>query len=640
MRALLRRLQLPDTFLEQAGEVWFEHSSESLFVIAVEPDRFVIELLNPAHERRTGLRNVDVSGRTPHECLPLAVADAVTDHYRRCVEAGQPIRYDETLDLPAGVIHYQTVLTPIKDDSGRIYRILGSARDVTLEHEAMRREEETRSLMQQMVEASPDILYVYDLIEHRNVFITGRVREILGWSRDEIAAMDGEVLATLIHPEDIPAVGAHLARLKRLSDEAIAEVEYRMRWPDGRYIWLHSREKVFQRGGDGLVTRVFGSAIGIQPYKDAEAKLSSATGLLQATLDSLTAQIAILDAAGRILAVNQAWCQFAEHNIMIWPDDPVGADYIEIFRAGAEGDAAALTEGLTAVLAGTRSDFRMPYICGSRRFLLRANRFEHEAAVHAVVAHEDVTELSSVRRELDATAERLLGLQEEERRRIGAELHDSTNQHLAAAGLGLAQVQQLVPNNSNLAAVLERTAASLTEAQREIRAFSYLLFPPSLDRDGLASILRHFIQGFARRAGLKLVCTVDDAANCAAPPVQRAILRIVQEALTNIHRHARATRVSVTIQVDGPNLKLRISDNGVGLPVTKDDALPELGVGIPSMRSRVRQFGGYMSLTGSRRGTTVQASIPLRPSAWEGGVINSPEGNLSVSTNDAVAPSR
>ncbi|WP_262299766.1 PAS domain-containing protein [Microvirga sesbaniae] len=642
MRALLRRLQLPDTLLEQTGEVWFENSSDSLFIIAVEPDRFVIEFLNPAHERRTGLRNADVSGRTPHECLPPAVADSVTEHYRSCVEAGHPIRYEEDLDLPAGVIHYQTLLTPVRDDTGRIYRILGSARDVTLEYEALRREEDTRSLMQQMIEASPDILYVYDLIEHRNVFITGRVRDILGWSRDEIAAMDGEVLGRLIHPEDLAAVVDHLARLKFLADEAIAEVEYRMRRPDGRYVWLHSREKVFRRGTDGLVTRVFGSAIGIQPYKDAEAKLSSATGLLQATLDSLTAQIAILDASGRILAVNQAWRQFAERSSLIWPGNPVGADYVEFFHAGADGEAnaAAVAEGIQALLAGSRSDFQVPYLWGGRRFLLRANRFEHEGAVHAVVAHEDVTELASVRRELDATAERLLRSQEEERRRIGAELHDSTTQHLAAAGLALAQVQQLMPDDPALAAAVERGMASLTEAQREIRAFSYLLFPPSLDRDGLASTLRHFIQGFARRAGLNLVCKVDDAADGAAPPAQRAILRVVQEALTNVHRHARATRVAMTIQVDGPNLMLRITDNGIGLLATTDDAVPELGVGIRSMRSRVRQLGGDVSLTGSRQGTTVLASIPLHPATGEDGAIHSPEDNLRIFAEDALTPSR
>jgi signal transduction histidine kinase len=198
----------------------------------------------------------------------------------------------------------------------------------------------------------------------------------------------------------------------------------------------------------------------------------------------------------------------------------------------------------------------------------------------------------------------------------------------------------LVPDNPDLAAVLERTAVSLAEAQREIRAFSYLLFPPSLDRDGLASTVRHFVQGFARRAGLNLVCKVDDAADGADPPVQRAILRIVQEALTNVHRHARATRVSVTIQADGPNLKLRITDNGVGLPMTKDDALPELGVGIPSMLSRVRQLGGDVSLRGNRRGTTVLASIPLHPTTGEGGAIYSLEGSLKVSADDTVAPSR
>jgi signal transduction histidine kinase len=386
-----------------------------------------------------------------------------------------------------------------------------------------------------------------------------------------------------------------------------------MRRPDGRYVWLHSREKVFQRGAEGLVTRVFGSAICIQPYKDAEAELSSAKGLLQATLDSLTAQIAILDASGRILAVNQAWRQFVGHDILTGPDSPVGADYVELFRAGAEADAAAVTEGITSLLAGTQSDLQMPYVYKSSRFLLRANRFEHEGAVHAVVAHEDITELTSVHRELDATAERLLSLQEEERRRIGAELHDSTTQHLAAAGLGLSQIQLLMPDDPALTAVVQRTTASLVEAQREIRAFSYLLFPPSLDRDGLASTLRHFVQGFARRTGLTLACKIDDAADRAAAPVQRAILRVVQETLTNVYRHAWATRVSVRIQVDGPSLKLRITDNGRGLPAAKDDDIPELGVGVPGMRSRVRQLGGDLSLASSRRGTTVQASIPLHP---------------------------
>jgi PAS domain S-box-containing protein len=334
MTAPLRRLQFPDTLLKQAGEVWFEHSDESLFIVAVDPDRFVFELLNPAHERRTGLRTSDVSGRTPHECLPPAVADGVTERYRSCVEAGTAIRYYETLDLPAGVKHWQTVLTPVRDDSGRIYRILGSARDVTVEQEALKREEETRRLMQQMIEASPDILYVYDLVAHRNSFITGRVREILGWSREEIAAMDAKILGTLIHPEDGPAVRDHVARLRSLSDEAIAEVEYRMRRPDGTYVWLRSREKVFQRGADGFVTRVFGAASYIQPYKEAQAGLISATGLLHATLDSLTAQIAILDASGRIIAVNQAWRQFGERNVLTWPTDPIGADYGEVFRAG------------------------------------------------------------------------------------------------------------------------------------------------------------------------------------------------------------------------------------------------------------------------------------------------------------------
>ncbi len=135
-------------------------------------------------------------------------------------------------------------------------------------------------------------------------------------------------------------------------------------------------------------------------------------------------------------------------------------------------------------------------------------------------------------------------------------------------------------------------------------------------------------------------CNIDDAVDRAAPPVQRAVLRVVQEALTNVHRHAHATRVYVTVQVDGQNLKLRIVDDGQGLPMIKDDILPELGVGIPGIRSRIQQFGGDVSLTSSRRGTMVRASIPLHPTIAKDGAISFPEDNLRVSANDTAGPSR
>jgi PAS domain S-box-containing protein len=716
-----------------AHRVWFEHSDESLFIVGVRPDgEFVIEALNPAHERRTGLRNGDLAGRALREVLPPPVAEAISANYRRCVEAGTTIRYDETLELPAGVRHWKTVLTPIRDGSGRISRILGSARDVTEERKAQELAESTRVLLQQVVEASPDILYVFDLHESRNAFAGGRFEDLLGYSLAQATAMGQEALLALVHPDDRAGVDELLMRRPRLRDGEVVTAQYRMRRPDGTYIWLKSREKVFARGPDGAVTQVFGAATSIQDQKNAEEALKASNdrlastlssigdcyftidrdyritgvneaclewmsrdrsdviglyywdlcqpwndcgaatkkamderrtvhgelrsafrpdrwldfrvypsdqgvtvffrditdamearrevertkGLLQRTLDALSAHVAILDGAGRIVAVNRAWHHFAKQRGYATSGHGVGTNYLEACRSAGpdEPEAAAVADGIDGLLAGSASEYGLRYLCGDRWFLLRAARFENEGAVHVVAAHEDVTELTTAKNDLDETVEQLLDLQEAERQRIGAELHDSTAQHLAAAGLGLAHVRLLDTNNPKLDAALSGVRASLDEAQREIRTFTYLLYPPNLDRDGLSLTLRDFILGFSRRTGLPAKMRIDRSIDAAAVPVRRSVLRVVQEALANVHRHAQATRISIEIRADRDRLRLRIADDGIGLPaLPTGNGRPKLGVGIPGMQARVQQFGGQLSVMSDTQGTTVRATLPLVP---------------------------
>ncbi len=101
---------------------------------------FVFEGVNPAHERISGLRSDAIRGKTPHQCLPAGVADAITANYRRCVEAGTTIDYEEELVLPGGTRRWHTILAPVRDGrSGRIWLILGSARDITRERQVNER---------------------------------------------------------------------------------------------------------------------------------------------------------------------------------------------------------------------------------------------------------------------------------------------------------------------------------------------------------------------------------------------------------------------------------------------------------------------------------------------------------------------
>jgi two-component system, NarL family, sensor kinase len=217
-------------------------------------------------------------------------------------------------------------------------------------------------------------------------------------------------------------------------------------------------------------------------------------------------------------------------------------------------------------------------------------------------ANNQVSELSG----------QLLALQEEERQRIARELHDSTAQHLVAANLGLSSLEGTVvatPASRSAFAEIERL---LAEALRELRIFTYLLHPPNLENDGLQTTLRDFAEGFAGRTGLVARIQIPEEVDDLPSELQRAILRVVQEALTNVHRHASASHVSVDARIMSGHLTVRIRDNGHGMaaPLRLDGPI-RFGVGIAGMRARLEQFGGGLRIRTSRGGTVVVARVPV-----------------------------
>ena len=152
----------------------------------------------------------------------------------------------------------------------------------------------------------------------------------------------------------------------------------------------------------------------------------------------------------------------------------------------------------------------------------------------------------------------------------------------------------------------------LTEALRELRIFTYLLHPPNLAKDGLQATLRDFAEGFAGRTGLVARIRIPEEVDDLPPDLQRAILRVVQEALTNVHRHADASHVSVNARIMSGRLVVRIRDNGHGMVGSaRPDGPIRLGVGVAGMRARLEQFGGNLRIRTGRGGTSVVAMVPV-----------------------------
>ena len=226
----------------------------------------------------------------------------------------------------------------------------------------------------------------------------------------------------------------------------------------------------------------------------------------------------------------------------------------------------------------------------------------------------DITQRVMAQHEVEQLAERLLTLQEEERRSIAEELHDSTAQHLVAANLNLAALKARGSLSAESLGLIEEIQSAVREATSEIRTFTYLLRPPQLEEEGLCTVSRQYILGFSRRTGLQATIRLNPLADELPPSDRRALLRIIQESLANVHRHAAATQVSVNLRCIGGGVHLVVRDNGGGISPANglSGEHAPLGVGMPGMAMRVRQLGGKFEVSSGLWGTTIHASIPFR----------------------------
>lgn len=230
------------------------------------------------------------------------------------------------------------------------------------------------------------------------------------------------------------------------------------------------------------------------------------------------------------------------------------------------------------------------------------------------VAH-DITEQVRAEEELRQLSSRLLKLQDQERRRIARDLHDSVSQKLLTINLNLAQFAKAEEvRNKRARQILADTRRTVRDLSREIRSLSYLLHPPLLDELGLASAIEEYAKGFSQRSGIDLEFEMPSAVGRMPREAEMALFRIVQESLGNIQRHSGSSRGRIWLGRAGEDVVLEVADEGRGMAVDKlgeaETGLGTLGVGILGMRERMRQLGGRLEILSGDRGTTVRAVLP------------------------------
>ena len=285
---------------------------------------------------------------------------------------------------------------------------------------------------------------------------------------------------------------------------------------------------------------------------------------------------------------------------------------------GLEGGADAyLAEPISGdeLLATVGALLRMKQ--AEKEARLRSEEAE-KARLDLMKAHEELemrvkqrtAELATKTAEIRELTGRLLKSQDDERRRIARELHDSTGQMLAAMKINLDMVNSKTSGmDDETKSLVTETIAITDEMNRQLRTMSYLLHPPLLDESGLRSALQWYVDGFAQRSGIEVKLEISPDITRLASDLELAIFRIVQESLTNIHRHSQSATATIRIAPVAHNLELEILDSGKWAHSDSKRFVP--GVGIMGRQERMRLMGGTFDLIPAPTGTTIRAIVPL-----------------------------
>jgi PAS domain S-box-containing protein len=449
----------------------------------------------------------------------------------------------------------------------------------------------------------------------RCTFVNERWSELSGYSA-QMAMSNGWELP--VHPDDVRALSKEWRRCQ--ADHLPFRMEHRYLHPNGRVVWVLS-EVVREVDGRGRTLGYTGMVTEVTELRQMREELQRSHNELSIRMRD---RVAELQRMGRIVETidDAVFSQDMNGNVLSWNH---GAEKIFGYTA------AELMGQRTLVLA--RED-RKQHAVNFENRVRSGEEIHHFETVMITKAGapieveisgfplrdafgkiygswaiiRDITERKKAERRLQRLSWRLLRIQDEERRRLARELHDSTAQSLAALAMNLsalsredspltpARRQQLLLDSTQLA----------EHATSELRTTSYLLHPPLLDERGLCAALSWFISGFSKRSGVEVKLEIAPEVERLDVNVETALFRVVQESLHNVHRHSGSGTCEVHLGLEDGQLVLEIRDFGRGLPPGTGDAL---GVGISGMKERLHQIGGTLTITPQQPGTSVVARL-------------------------------
>lgn len=499
---------------------------------------------------------------------------------------------------------------PLANAQGEITGALGMLTDITERKEAETALRTSEERLRAMTDNTPNVAIQWYDAQGRIRFWNRASEASYGWSQAEAL---GRTLGDLIFsPDEMAKFLECIATIQR-TGEPCGPLEFSLRRRDGSEGWCLST--IFRIPASEQEDYFVCMDVDLTARRKAEEALRARERQLAFVHDHVLDIIFHLsvepDGQFRFASVNRSFLAATG----LEEGQVIGRPVQEVIPAAS---LAAVLANYRRAIAGretVRWEEVSAYPAGVKIGEVSITPlFDEEGRCHHLIGTvHDITELKQAERELRELTARLLHAQEDERRRIAKELHDSTAQDLAALAMNIGTVRQrLAGNDAGADRMLEDSLALIEQSVRDLRTLAYLLHPPMLDELGLDGALRQYAEGFSQRSGIRTTVEIAPGGERLSAAVEAALFRVAQESLGNVRRHSQSPVATIRLARSPGEVVLEISDEGTGLPrgaAGEKGAAP--GVGIAGMHERLRQLGGRLVLESNGHGTAVRAVLPL-----------------------------